>query len=58
MILEFIQWIIVVATVGAAVFFLWRILRSGSSACSGCALKDACKRKGQKGGKDKNCPPQ
>lgn len=56
MIPEFIQWIIVGATVGAAVFFLWRILRSGSSACSGCALKDACKRKGQKGGKD--CPPQ
>lgn len=51
---EFLQWIIVIAAIAAAVFFIWRMFRSDSSACSGCALSDTCSRKGVRRDK-KNC---
>lgn len=54
MIPVFFQWIIVIAAIAAAVFFLWRLLRSDNSACSGCALKDTCAKKGT-GLKKDNC---
>lgn len=51
----FLQWIIVILAIAAAVYFLWRMLRTDNSACSGCGLKEVCSKKGRKPGKDGDC---